>query len=459
MPWPSATIAAPAPRDSRPLVLRPPAGRGLSGTALVPGDKSISHRALILAGLAVGETAIRGLLEGEDVLATAAAMRALGCTIARDAGGIWRVWGAGVGSLLAPDGALDLGNSGTSARLLLGCLATHPVSAVLVGDASLSRRPMERVMAPLRAMGAAFEASPGGRLPLLVRGLAPAIPIAFRLDVPSAQVKSAILLAGLNAPGETVVEEPVSTRDHTERMLAAFGAAPEIETDGPLRRIRVRGPAELSPATLDVPADPSSAAFPVVAACLVPESCIRVPGVCLNSTRDGLFRVLEAMGADIRREQPREVGGEPVADLVVRSAPLSGIEVPPELAPAMIDEYPALFVAAALARGRTVLRGLGELRVKESDRLAAMAEGLAAAGVPVEELEDGLVITGSGGRPVPGGAGVRAHGDHRVAMSLAVLSLAAEQPIAVDDCRPIATSFPGFVSLMTALGCREGGPS
>ncbi|MFN3592322.1 MAG: 3-phosphoshikimate 1-carboxyvinyltransferase [Thermaurantiacus sp.] len=424
----------------------------LGGTVRVPGDKSISHRALMLAALAVGESRIAGLLQGEDVLATAGAMRALGADLSPGEGGVWHVHGAGVGSLLQPLEALDLGNSGTSARLLMGLLATHPLSATLVGDASLSRRPMERVMRPLARMGAEFIASPGGRLPLTMRGLAPAIPIRWRLEVPSAQVKSAILLAGLNADGETTVEEPVATRDHSERMLKAAGADLSVETVDGLRIISVRGPATLRPTTMEVPGDPSSAAFLAVAATIIPGSEILIEGVGLNPTRDGLFRVLGEMGADIAYKNPREVGGEPVADLLVRAAPLTGIEVPPEIAPAMIDEYPALFVAAALASGETAMRGLGELRVKESDRISAMARALSAAGVDVEELSDGLVVLGTGGSPVPGGSLAETRLDHRVAMSMCVLSLAARAPITVDDARPIATSFPGFADLMARLG-------
>ncbi len=441
------------PLDHALTLALPSRGAALSGSVAVPGDKSISHRALMFAGLAVGESRISGLLEGEDVLATAAALRALGCEVTRAGDGCWRVWGMGVGSLLQPQSALDLGNSGTSARLLMGLAASHPLVAVMTGDASLSRRPMERVMAPLRAMGAAFLPSPGGRLPLVVRGLAPAVPVRWRLALPSAQVKSAILLAGLNADGLTTVEEPVATRDHTERMLRQFGAGLDVgEADG-VRIVSVRGPATLAPQTIDVPGDPSSAAFPAVAATIVPGSRITITGVGLNPTRDGLYRVLEMMGARIVRANPRTVGGEPVADLEVGAAPLRGIEVPPEIAPAMIDEYPALFVAAALASGTTVMRGIGELRVKESDRISTMAAGLGAAGVRVEELEDGLVIEGTGGDPVPGGAVVAARLDHRIAMSLATLSLAAERPITIDDGRAIATSFPGFRALMEALGC------
>jgi 3-phosphoshikimate 1-carboxyvinyltransferase len=442
-----------APAHAFSLALAEP-GRGLAGTVRVPGDKSISHRALMLAGLAVGESRISGLLEGEDVLATAAAMRALGCVVERAQTGVWHVHGAGVGSLLQPEAALDLGNSGTSARLLMGVIASHPLRATLVGDASLSRRPMERVMAPLRAMGADFLASPGGRLPLTITGLAPAIPLRWRLDIPSAQVKTAILLAGLNADGRTTVEEPVPTRDHGERMLAAFGAGIAVETVDGMRLISVEGPADLRPQTLEVPGDPSSAAFPAVAASIVPGSDILIRGVGLNPTRDGLYRILEAMGARIERLNPRTVGGEPVADLRIEAAPLSGLEVPPDIAPAMIDEYPALFVAAAFAEGRTVMRGIGELRVKESDRIAAMAAGLSAAGVMVEELADGLIVEGSGGAPVTGGATVAAQLDHRIAMSLALLSLHARAPVVVDDGRPIGTSFPGFAAAMQAIGCR-----
>jgi 3-phosphoshikimate 1-carboxyvinyltransferase len=436
--------------------LRLVAGAPLRGAIRVPGDKSISHRALMLAGLAVGESRISGLLEGEDVLSTAAAMRAMGARIARTGDGCWSVWGAGVGSLLQPEEALDMGNSGTSTRLLMGLVASHPLTATFIGDASLSRRPMARVIEPLALTGAEFHASPGGRLPLMVRGLAPAIPLSYRLPVASAQVKSAILLAGLNIRGETRVEEPVPTRDHSERMLAGFGADIDVTSgsDG-ARVLRLRGPAELRPQAIVVPGDPSSAAFPAVAATLVPNSEVRIEGVGLNPTRDALFRVLDRMGADIARENPRIVGGEPVADLTIRHAALRGIEVPPEWAPAMIDEYPILFVAAALAEGRTIMRGIGELRVKESDRIAVMAAGLTAAGVTVEELPDGLVVTGSGGRPPAGGVRIPTHLDHRIAMSFAILSLVSARPVEVDDRRPIATSFPDFLRLMAAVGANE----
>jgi 3-phosphoshikimate 1-carboxyvinyltransferase len=441
----------------RPLCLR---ARGpLRGTVRVPGDKSISHRALMLSALAVGRSRIEGLLEGEDVLSTAAAMRMMGATLSRTGEGCWDVDGVGVGGLLQPLAALDMGNSGTSTRLLMGLLATHPLTATFIGDASLSRRPMGRVMEPLGRMGAAFQASPGGRLPLMLRGAVTPLPLHYRLPVASAQVKSAILLAGLNVQAETVVEEPVPTRDHSERMLRGFGADLKVEPmqDGG-RRIAVRGWADLKPQAIVVPGDPSSAAFPLVAALLVPGSEVTIAGVGLNPTRDGLVRVLRMMGADIALLDAREVGGEPVADLLVRHSALTGIEVPPEIAPAMIDEYPALFVAAALARGRTVMRGIEELRVKESDRIAVMAAGLRAAGVHCEELPDGLLVEGSGGEPVAGGATVATHLDHRIAMSFAILSLAARAGVTVDDRAPIATSFPDFLPLMQDLGADDAEP-
>jgi 3-phosphoshikimate 1-carboxyvinyltransferase len=439
-----------------PLTLR--AAGPLKGVVRVPGDKSISHRALMLSALAVGRSEVTGLLEGEDVLATAAAMRAMGATIARVGDGHWVIDGVGVGGLLQPQAALDMGNSGTSTRLLMGLVATHPISATFTGDASLSRRPMGRVIEPLSRMGAEITASPGGRLPLMLRGAETPLPLSYRLPVASAQVKSAILLAGLNVQAETVVEEPVPTRDHSERMLKAFGANLSVEPlAGGGNRIAVKGWAEFRPQQLVVPGDPSSAAFPLVAGLLVPGSDLLIEGVGLNPTRDGLVRVLQQMGGDIRLVNPRTVGGEPVADLAVRHSALTGIEVPPEIAPAMIDEYPILFVAAALGQGRTVMRGIEELRVKESDRISAMAAGLSAAGVRVEELPDGLVVEGSGGEPVAGGTTVRTHLDHRIAMSFAVLSLVAKAPITVDDRAPINTSFPDFLPLMQSLGAVEQG--
>jgi 3-phosphoshikimate 1-carboxyvinyltransferase len=427
----------------------------LRGRVRVPGDKSISHRALILSALAIGESRIAGLLEGEDVLATAAALRQMGADIERGRPGEWRVHGVGVGGLLQPPGALDLGNSGTSTRLLMGLCASHRLTATFIGDASLSRRPMARVIEPLALMGADIVASPPDRLPLRLRGLVPAVPIAYRLPVASAQVKSAILLAGLNAPGITTVIEPVPTRDHSERMLAGFGAAVEVGQQpgahGPERVIRLRGEADLGPRSIDVPGDPSSAAFFAVAALLVPGSELIVENVGLNPTRAALFDVLRAMGGRIEELDRREIGGEPVADLLVRHSPLSGIDVDPRVAPSMIDEFPALFVAAALAQGQTVTRGLDELRVKESDRLATMAEALRAVGGRVEEREDGLVIDGSGGEPLAGGGPVATRLDHRIAMSMAVAGMASRDGVEIDDARPIATSFPEFEARFDAL--------
>ncbi|QHL90726.1 3-phosphoshikimate 1-carboxyvinyltransferase [Sphingomonas changnyeongensis] len=428
----------------------------LSGTVRVPGDKSISHRALMLSALAVGTSRITGLLEGEDVLATAAAMRAMGAVIARSPEGLWTVNGVGVGGLLQPEAALDMGNSGTSTRLLMGLVASHPVTATFTGDASLTRRPMARVIDPLMQMGADITAAPGGRLPLMVRGACPAVPIRYRLPVASAQVKSALLLAGLNTPGITHVEEPVPTRDHSERMLKGFGADLTVEVENGVRHIRLHGEAELSPQTIEVPGDPSSAAFPVVAALIVPGSSIRVENVGINPTRSGLYEVLRMMGADLAFADQRVVGGEPVADIVVRHSALTGIEVPPEIAPAMIDEYPVLAIAAAMAAGRTVMRGIEELRVKESDRIAAMVAGLRAIGVAVEELPDGMIVEGRGGDPLPGGATIASLLDHRIAMSFAVAGLASRAPVTIDDMSPVATSFPDFVTLLDRLGAGQG---
>jgi len=427
------------------------ARRGLRGQVAVPGDKSISHRALMLAGLAVGESRIEGLLEGEDVLATAAAMRAMGATVERGNDSKWHVWGVGVGGLLQPPRALDMGNSGTSTRLLAGLVASHPITATFTGDASLSKRPMGRVIEPLALMGAGITASPADRLPMMVRGLCPAVPIEYTLPVASAQVKSAVLLAGLNTPGVTRVIEPVATRDHSERMLAGFGATLTVEPTNRGRVISITGEAELKPQDIVVPGDPSSAAFWAVAASVVPGSEVTIANVGLNPTRAGLFAVLRMMGADITEVDSRTVGGEPVADLVVRHAPLRAIEVPPDLAPSMIDEYPVLFVAAAFAQGRTVARGAHELRVKESDRIAAMAAALGACGVTVEEFEDGLGIAGSGGDPIAGGATIASLLDHRVAMAMAMAGLHAKAPITIDDAAPVATSYPAFFATLDNL--------
>lgn len=426
----------------------------LRGRVRVPGDKSISHRAIMFGGLAVGETRISGLLEGEDVLATAAAMGAMGATVERIGDGEWRVHGVGVGSLLQPETALDMGNSGTSTRLLMGLIASHPITATFVGDASLSKRPMGRVIEPLSRMGAQFTASPGGTLPLILQGASLAVPIAYRLPVASAQVKSAVLLAGLNTAGVTTVIEPVPTRDHSERMLAGFGANLTVETDAQgARTISIRGEADLRPQQIVVPGDPSSAAFFIVAALIVPGSEVVVENVGLNPTRAGLIEVLRQMGGNIEELDRRDVGGEPVADLMVRHSTLRGIEVDPAVVPSMVDEFPALFVAAALAEGRTTTSGLDELRVKESDRLTVMATALATAGARVDEREDGLVIDGSGGEPLSGSANaVATHLDHRIAMSMAVAGLASRDGVEVDDTRPIATSFPTFESMLDGLG-------
>ncbi|MBC2667380.1 3-phosphoshikimate 1-carboxyvinyltransferase [Novosphingobium flavum] len=424
----------------------------LSGKIRVPGDKSISHRSIMLGALAVGETKVTGLLEGEDVLSTAAAMRAMGATITRSDSGEWSIHGVGVGGLLQPQQALDMGNSGTSTRLLMGLVASHAITATFVGDASLSKRPMGRVIDPLSLMGAEFTPSPGGRLPLTMRGAFPAVPISYRLPVASAQVKSAVLLAGLNTPGITTVIEPIPTRDHSERMLKGFGAEleVEIEADG-TRVIRLRGEAEFRPQTIVVPGDPSSAAFFVVAALIVPGSELIIENVGLNPTRAALFGVLRQMGGQIEELDRREVGGEPVADLRVRHSALKGIAVDPAVVPSMVDEFPVLFVAAALAEGRTVTTGLEELRVKESDRITVMRVALELAGARVTETEDGLIIDGTGGDPLAGtpeGAEVATHLDHRIAMSMAVAGLASRSGVAIDDTRPIATSFPVFESLL-----------
>jgi 3-phosphoshikimate 1-carboxyvinyltransferase len=434
-----------------PLTAARPAAP-LAGVVAVSGDKSISHRALMLGALAVGRTEIIGLLEGEDVLATAAALRAMGAGIVRAEDGRWIVDGVGLGGLAEPEDVLDLGNSGTAARLLLGVLASHPFTAFVTGDASLRSRPMGRVITPLSKFGAQFRGREGGRLPLAVTGATNPIPIVYQLPVPSAQVKSAVLLAGLNTPGATSVVEPQPTRDHTERMLGHFGAKVTVEIEpGVGRRITVTGQPELIAAPITVPGDPSSAAFPLVAALIVPGSEVTIANVGLNPSRTGLILCLQEMGADIVLENRREAGGEPVADLHVRAGTLKGADIPPERAPSMIDEYPILAVAAACAQGRTVMRGLAELRVKESDRLAGIAEGLARCGVRVAVEGDDLIVEGADNAPA-GGAMIETQLDHRIAMAFLVLGLAADQPVRIDDARPIATSFPDFVPLMTRLG-------
>jgi 3-phosphoshikimate 1-carboxyvinyltransferase len=422
------------------------------GRARVPGDKSMSHRALILGALAVGETRISGLLEGEDVINTAKAMRALGATVKRTGERAWSVHGVGVGGFAEPAAPLDFGNSGTGCRLVMGAVGGCPVTAVFDGDASLRKRPMQRVLDPLARIGArSLAAAAGARLPLTLQGARDPIPIVYEPPVASAQLKSAVLLAGLAAPGETVVIEAEATRDHTERMLTHFGAQVASAPHGSHgRRITLTGRPELNPATVAVPADPSSAAFPLVAALIAPGSEVILDGVMTNWLRTGLLTTLTEMGAAIEVLETRNEGGEEVADLRVRSSALHGVEVPAERAPTMIDEYPILAVAAGFADGVTRMRGLKELRVKESDRLAATAAMLRANGVAVEIEGDDLIVPGRG--RVPGGGEVVTHMDHRIAMAALVMGLASDKPVAVDDAAIIATSFPGFAELMRTLG-------
>ena len=425
----------------------------LTGTALVPGDKSISHRSLIFGAMALGETRVTGLLEGQDVLDTAKAMQAFGATVTRHGLGDWSVQGVGVGGFQEPADVIDCGNSGTGVRLIMGTMATSAMTVTFTGDASLRKRPMGRVTEPLALFGTEAYGRNGGRLPMTVVGAARPKPVRYALPVASAQVKSAILLAGLNCPGETVVIEREPTRDHSERMLIGFGAKLEVERRAEGSVITLQGQPDLRAQSVAVPRDPSSAAFPVCAALLVEGSDIFVPGVSQNLTRNGLYITLMEMGAEIEFQNPREEGGEPVADLRVRfSGNMKGIEVPPERAPSMIDEYPILSVVAACATGKTVMRGVKELRVKESDRIDAMARGLEACGVRIEEDEDTLIVHGMGAGAVPGGAVCATHIDHRIAMSFLVLGLASKQPVSVDDASPIATSFPIFTGLMAQLG-------
>ena len=436
-----------------PIPMMSQRGPALSGEAHVPGDKSISHRSLILGALSVGETVIEGLLEGQDVLDTAKAMRAFGAEVTDHGEGRWSVHGAGVGGFAEPEGVIDCGNSGTGVRLILGAMATTPITATFTGDASLCSRPMGRVTDPLALFGARAEGREGGRLPMTITGAADPMPVRYTVPVPSAQVKSAVLLAGLNAPGKTVVIEKEATRDHTERMLAGFGAELTVEETDEGRVITLTGQPELTPQHIVVPRDPSSAAFPVCAALIAEGSDVLVPNIGLNPTRAGLFETLREMGADLTYENPRKEGGEPVADLRARFSPnMKGIEVPPARAASMIDEYPVLSIVAAFAQGPTVMRGVKELRVKESDRIDAMAQGLRAAGVEVEEGEDWWIVHGRGHGEVPGGVTVESRLDHRIAMSFLVMGLASNEPMRVDDGGPIATSFPVFEPLMTGLG-------
>ncbi|MGJ8621391.1 MAG: 3-phosphoshikimate 1-carboxyvinyltransferase [Yoonia sp.] len=427
----------------------------LSGTANVPGDKSISHRSLILGAMAVGETRITGLLEGEDVLDTAKAMQAFGATVTNHGGGEWTVSGVGVGGFAEPDNVIDCGNSGTGVRLIMGAMATCPITVTFTGDASLNGRPMGRVTDPLALFGTRAVGRTGGRLPMTLVGAADPVPVRYVVPVPSAQVKSAVLLAGLNAPGQTVVIEKEATRDHTERMLQGFGATMHVAETDEGREITLEGQPELQPQTIVVPRDPSSAAFPVCAAIITPGSDVLVPNIGLNPTRAGLFTTLQEMGADLTYENMREEGGEPVADLRAKFSPdLRGIAVPPARVASMIDEYPVLSVVAAFAQGVTDMQGVKELRVKESDRIDAMAKGLRAAGVTVDEGEDWWKVTGLGHGNVPGGVTVASQLDHRIAMAFMVMGMATQKPMSVDDGSPIATSFPLFETLMADLGAQ-----
>ncbi|EYD71553.1 5-Enolpyruvylshikimate-3-phosphate synthase [Rubellimicrobium mesophilum DSM 19309] len=435
-----------------PIPMTARSGHPLSGTANVPGDKSISHRSLILGALSVGETRVTGLLEGEDVLDTAEAMRAFGAQVERD-GAAWVIHGVGVGGFREPEDVIDCGNSGTGVRLIMGCMATSPITATFTGDASLRSRPMGRVTDPLGLFGTQAFGRKGGRLPMTIVGAKDPVPVRYELPVPSAQVKSAILLAGLNAPGQTVVVEREATRDHTERMLRGFGAHVQVEDAPEGRVIILDGEPELRAQTIVVPRDPSSAAFPVCAGIIVPGSEVLVPNIGLNPTRAGLFATLREMGADLVFENMREEGGEPVADLRARfNGALKGVEVPPERAASMIDEYPILSVVAAFAEGPTVMRGVKELRVKESDRIDAMAKALRAAGVEVEEGPDWWIVHGRGADGVEGGVVAETRLDHRIAMSCLILGMAARKGMGVDDGSPIATSFPVFETLMGGLG-------
>lgn len=425
----------------------------LKGSAHVPGDKSISHRALIFGAMCVGETRVTGLLEGEDVLDTAKAMRALGADLARNDDGTWVIHGVGVGGFREPDNVIDCGNSGTGVRLIMGAVATSPITTTFTGDASLRARPMGRITDPLAMFGAQAHGRSGGRLPLTLVGSALPVPVDYTLPVPSAQVKSAILLAGLNARGDTIVREPEATRDHTERMLQGFGAALSVEDTPQGRVIVLTGQPELRPQSIVVPRDPSSAAFPVCAALITEGSDVLVPGIGLNATRAGLYTTLREMGADLTYENERVEGGEPVADLRARFSPtMKGIDVPASRAASMIDEFPILSVVAAFAEGPTRCQGVKELRVKESDRIDAMAVGLRANGVTVDETEDTMTVHGLGPKGVPGGAAVEARLDHRIAMSFLCLGMGSKRGVSVDDAAPIATSFPSFTTLMESLG-------
>ena len=428
---------------------------GLSGVVEVPGDKSISHRSLIFGAMALGKTEISGLLEGQDVLDTAKAMEAFGASVTNHGDGNWTVHGVGVGGFSEPDGVIDCGNSGTGVRLIMGAMATHDMTATFTGDASLNKRPMARVTDPIALFGAEAYGRKGGRLPMTIVGAKHPVPVRYTVPMPSAQVKSAVMLAGLNAPGETVIIEKEATRDHTERMLVGFGAEVDVEITAEGRVITLGGYPELKPQTISVPRDPSSAAFPVCAALITEGSDILVPNIGLNPTRAGLYTTLREMGADLVFENERLEGGEPVADLRAKFSPnMKGIEVPPERAASMIDEYPILSVVASFAEGDTIMRGVKELRVKESDRIDAMAKGLRANGMDIDEGEDWWIIHGKGMGNVPGGGLAETFLDHRIAMSFLTLGMGSEKPVHIDDGGPIVTSFPNFEPLMSALGAK-----
>ena len=428
---------------------------GLSGVVEVPGDKSISHRSLIFGAMALGKTEISGLLEGQDVLDTAKAMEAFGASVTNHGDGNWTVHGVGVGGFSEPDGVIDCGNSGTGVRLIMGAMATHDMTATFTGDASLNKRPMARVTDPIALFGAEAYGRKGGRLPMTIVGAKHPVPVRYTVPMPSAQVKSAVMLAGLNAPGETVIIEKEATRDHTERMLVGFGAEVDVEITAEGRVITLQGYPELKPQTISVPRDPSSAAFPVCAALITEGSDILVPNIGLNPTRAGLYTTLREMGADLVFENERIEGGEPVADLRAKFSPnMKGIEVPPERAASMIDEYPILSVVASFAEGETIMRGVKELRVKESDRIDAMAKGLRANGMDIDEGEDWWILHGKGMGNVPGGGLAETFLDHRIAMSFLILGMGSEKPVHIDDGGPIVTSFPNFEPLMSALGAK-----
>ncbi len=439
---------------AKPAISRQSAN--LAGVVSIPGDKSISHRSFMFGGLASGETRITGLLEGEDVINTGKAMSAMGAKI-RKLGDVWIIHGTGNGCLLEPQAPLDFGNAGTGARLTMGLVGVYDMKTTFIGDASLQSRPMKRVLDPLRLMGVQVEATEGDRMPLTLHGPRIAAPISYRVPMASAQVKSAVLLAGLNTPGITTVIEPVMTRDHTEKMLKGFGASLDVEADAEgVRHIRIEGQGKLTGQNIDVPGDPSSTAFPLVAALIAPGSDITIKNVLMNPTRTGLILTLQEMGGRIDILDPRLAGGEDVADLRVRGSELKGVNVPAGRAPSMIDEYPVLAVAASFAEGETVMNGLEELRVKESDRLAAVARGLEANGVDCTEGKETLSVRGRPGGKGVGGGTVKTHLDHRIAMAFLVMGLAAEKPVTIDDASMIATSFPEFMGLMTGLGAQIG---